>query len=182
MAAIVRYYAEFKDRKGLDWRVEFCDKDFVGSESEVTLGAEAFTVNWAGDANTPHQPIVTSSAQFFLIVESAGVYDWLLELPNAEADRFTVAIKLETGASSYGLRWVGVLMVDGIDIEDIYLPQQVTLKANDDLARLQDVLYKSSPTVEFTGTAYIHEHLRNCFLKLRTAHHWESVVGIVVRP
>ena len=173
MAAIVRYYAEFKDRKGKDWRVEFCDKDFVGSESEVKLGAEAFTVNWAGDANTPHQPIVTSSAQFFLIVESSGVYDWLLELPNAEADRFTVAIKFSTGVS-YTLRWVGVLMVDGIDIEDIYLPQQVTLKANDDLARLQDVLYKNSELIEFTGTQYIHEHLRNCFLKLRTAHHWED--------
>ena len=174
MAAIVRYFAEFKDRKGKEWRVEFCDKEFSGSESEITLGADAFTLNWAGDANTPHQPIVTSSAQFFLIVESTGVYDWLLELPNAAADRFTVAIKYGTGGGYYTLRWAGVLMVDGVEIEDIYLPQKDTLQANDDLARLQDVLYKSSEAVEYTGTAYIHEHIRNCILKLRTAHHWED--------
>ena len=173
MAAIVRYYAEFKDRKGKNIRVEFCDNEFTGVESEVKLGANAFSLNWAGDANTPHQAIITSSAKFFLIVESTGVYDWLLELPNAAENRFTVAIKTYA-SGSYGLRWAGVLMVDGVEIEDIFLPQRVTLEANDDLARLQDVLYKSSETVEFTGIAYIHEHIRNCILKLRTAHHWEN--------
>ena len=173
MATIVRYYAEFKDRKGKNIRVEFCDNEFTGVESEVKLGANAFTLNWAGDANTPHQTIITSSAKFFLIVESTGVYDWLLELPNAAENRFTVAIK-KYDSGSYNLRWAGVLMVDGVEIEDIFLPQRVTLEANDDLARLQDVLYKSSETVEFTGIAYIHEHIRNCILKLRTAHHWEN--------
>ncbi len=172
MAAVVRYYAEFKDRKGKSWRVEFCDKDFTGTATEVTLGADAFSLSWNGNANEPHQPIVTSSADFYLVVQTTGVYDWLLELPNAEPDRFTVAIK--RGTTWQYTRWAGVLMVDGIEIEDIYLPQQVTLKANDDLARLQDVLYKAAPTAEFSGDAYIHEHLRNCLLKLRTMQHWED--------
>ncbi len=173
MATVTRFYSEFKDRKGLNWRVEFCDKDYTGTEYELKLGAEAFTINWAGNANEPHQPIVTSSAEFYLIIETAAAYDWLLEMPNAAPDRFTVAVKYLSGVS-YELRWAGVVMIDGVSIEDIYLPQQVTLQANDDLSRLQDVLYKTSETVEYSGTAFIHEHLRNCFLKLRTAHHWED--------
>jgi len=173
MATVTRFFSEFKDRKGESWRVEFCDKDFTGVAAEIKLGAEAFGINWAGNANEPHQPIVTSSAEFYLIIESQAQYNWLLEMPNAAPDRFTVAVKYLSGVS-YNLRWAGVIMVDGVSIEDIYYPQQVTLQANDDLSRLQDVLYKTSETVEYTGTAFIHEHLRNCLLKLRTAHHWED--------
>ena len=129
MATVTRFYSEFKDRKGLNWRVEFCDKDYTGTEYELKLGAEAFTINWAGNANEPHQPIVTSSAEFYLIIETAAAYDWLLEMPNAAPDRFTVAVKYLSGVS-YELRWAGVVMIDGVSIEDIYLPQQVTLQAN----------------------------------------------------
>ena len=154
MATVTRFYSEFKDRKGLSWRVEFCDKVYTGTEYELKLGADAFTINWAGNANEPHQPIVTSSAEFYLIIETAAAYDWLLEMHNDAPDRFTVAVKYLSGVS-YQFSWAGVVMIDGVSIEDIYLPQQVTLQANDDLARLQDVLYKTSETVEYTGTAFI---------------------------
>ena len=170
MAIVTRFYSEFKDRKGKDWRVEFCDNEYTGVATEIKLSSEAFELNWAGNANEPHQPIVTSSAQFYLVIETAAAYNWLLEMPNAAPDRFTVAIKW--GSTWQYMRWAGVLMVDGIVIEDIYLPQQVTLQANDDLARLQDVLYKATPTAAYTGQAYIEEHIRNCLLKLRTIEHW----------
>ncbi len=168
----VRFYSEFKDDKGENWRVEIHDEDFTGTASEYTSGASGFELTYNGDTEKPLQPIVGSSVMVPMIIPSESFADFEQfedDLLTANEDRFSVVIYDDfTGGNLY---WVGILQPEQIDISDESKPRKIEITAADDLANLKGVEYTDDGT-PYEGLEMFVIHLIRILNKTRTTQHW----------
>lgn len=173
MAVNVKYYHEYKPTLAGQYRINLCDSDFTGSESAIEMTSTPFTLNWNND--DPHARVISSECTMNFICETQAQIDWFEGVAARPTGEYTVEIL--KGASE-DLFWCGVIQADSISIPYLSTPVVITFTANDDLARLADSFHNQTGLEG--GTPYsetnelIHVHLRRCFIRLRTAHHWEN--------
>jgi hypothetical protein len=148
-----RFTAGFKDDLGLEYNIDFYDSDYSGSSvGTLTLGTPGFEMDWDGRSQNTHEPILASACSIPIYVSSSSEQTFVSDVQTGQEGRFRVEVFRGPSASQQ-LFWSGVLFCD-ITLQDED-PQLVTLEATDDLGLLDEVLYKNSPTSEFTDTTHL---------------------------
>lgn len=157
----LRYYIEPETLRGVEWRLEIHDSDFVGTATEVTGGPEGFGVDYEGDTGEPYTPVFPSSLTFDFLIEDSGHEGFLSQLVNAREERFSVVLKRGSGLP---VEWAGWLIPDQIIQKDEAFPYHCSLYAVDGIARMKDVDYVDPVTGNpFTGRETFLEHFYHCF-------------------
>ena len=148
-----RFTAGFKDDLGLEYNIDFYDSDYSGSSvGTLTLGTPGFEMDWDGRSQNTHEPILASACSIPIYVSTSSEQTFVNDVQTGQEGRFRVEVFRGPSASQQ-LFWSGVLFCD-ITLQDED-PQLVTLEATDDLGLLDEVLYKNSPTSEFTDTTHL---------------------------
>ena len=132
----IRFYGEFKDEVGTDWRINLHDVDYVGTAYQNNLGSEGFVLRYSGDNENRYQGIIGSSVQFTMYNEDANFETFLNDvLPAAEEGRFQIEIRQDPDGDDR-LFWVGILAAEQVTQEDAPQPNAVSFTATDDLGNL----------------------------------------------
>ena len=148
-----RFTSGFKDDLGLEYNIDFYDNDYSGSTvGTLTLGTPGFEMDWDGRSQNTHEPILASACTIPIYISTASEQTFVSNVQTGQEGRFRVEI-FRGPTATKELFWSGVLFCD-ITLQDED-PQLVTLEATDDLGLLDEVLYKNSPTSEFTDTTHL---------------------------
>lgn len=101
----LRFVSEHKSwSDGLTWKVEIHDSDFVGSETIFYVAAGGIDIEYRGDEDNLHWPILASTARFVMMVEDATHEQLITDMAGAKEGRFTIAIY-----KSGTFFWAGVI-------------------------------------------------------------------------
>ena len=173
MANATKYFAEFKDLNGQQWRINIHDSEFAGTTpTEFDCGQSGFVISYKGDTENIFQPIIGSSIEFEFVETTSAHTAFLAALATATESRFTITIdKWISGA--YQLHWFGVLLSDQWSQTNEPLPRSSMLTASDDLGNLNSILYKSDASTAYTGNATMTRHLMNALTKTRALHQFD---------
>ena len=129
----LRFVSEHKSwSDGLTWKVEIHDSDFVGSETEFFV-QNGVDIEYRGDEDNLHWPILASTARFVMMVEDATHEQLITDMAGAKEGRFTVAIY-----KSGTFFWAGVINSPEISIVDNDFPYAFSITAVDGLALLKN--------------------------------------------
>lgn len=156
-----RYHIAFTSKKGEDWTLEIHDTDHVGASTEVDGRFNGFGFDWEaldrGDQADMFTPILGSSANFDMLIESAGMETFVDDLNTSREKRFHLVIYREAA-----LYWVGYIVADEVRVSDRYYPFNLSLFAIDGLSRLKEIDYKD-PTSgnKYTGRETAISHFYN---------------------
>jgi len=167
----IRFFGEFRDEVGTDWRINLHDTNYNGTSNEITLGAEGFTLRYTGDSENRFQPIIGSSVTF-TVLNDGGQFETFLNtvFPAAEEGRMQVEIRKDPDNTDL-LYWAGVVAAEQIEQEDAPAPNLVNLTASDDLANLKDTKFiqeSGSSTIVYPARAAI----MSIMTQMRTTVHW----------
>lgn len=165
------FYSTFQDDRGDSWRVNIYDDEFIGTASEVTLGAEGFVLSYEGNQSDPFQRVIASKLEFSVYLRSTNFETWITDtiLQRAEG-QLKVEVRKDP-ASDDTLWWAGVLLIDQVAIPDNY-DAMVQLTAADGLAllKLNQNVHNAQP---------IDELLAELLAELPTSDFWSTGSGFL---
>ncbi len=170
---IVRHKAEFKASPqeavtSYDYTVEIYDRDYLLTATTFKCDSKGFTIRYNGSGSEIYAPINASKFSVNLYIEDASQETYISNIMKSEEGRYF--IKVLRGSS---MIWGGVVVTDGIKIEDISYPYKVTLTASDGLGLLKDIDYNDDGS-GYEGKATIIEHIYNCLEKIGINEFWDT--------
>ena len=169
----IRFFGEFRDELGTDWRINLRDTAYNGTTYEVTLGAEGFQLRYTGDSENRFQPIIGSSVTF-TVLNDGGQFETFLNtvLPAAEEGRMQVEIRKDPDGLNT-LYWAGIIAAEQIEQEDAPAPNLVNIRASDDLANLKETKFiQTSGGFDLIQPA--RAAIMSIFNQMRTTNLWAS--------
>lgn len=170
-----KYTSEFKSTHGAHYRVTIDDNTYGGSSPvEITMAPPGFTIEYDGSTSDRYQWVIGSTARIYYLATTGNHTALLSDIAGSAEGRYKV--KIEQYNSGWETRWVGVILPEQIETEDIDYPQPFSLTASDDLANLKEVDYNAGAGTPYTGSATVAEHFANCISKLRTSAMLETTV------
>jgi hypothetical protein len=184
----VRYRNTFYSTSGIQYQIDIYDSLYSSSVNTFKTGDD---VRLSYKNLTERvDPIFASELQVPFIMENSG-HDWFFVniLRTSQEERFGVIVY-----RSGNIYWVGQLLNDLMQKEDIEFPYVLNLKFTDGLARLKDIDYNNNGT-KYTDRDTILEHILKCISKtnitgyfgandnfIRTMVNWYDVHHLIVPP
>jgi hypothetical protein len=138
----VRFYGDFTNDVGDDFRINIHDTAFSSTSTEVTVATPGFTLTYEGNNQEQYQPIIPSRLDFTLYNEG-GAFDTFLNsvIPAANEARFLIEVLTNPGTIDEAPFWRGVLLTEQMQLQDEPTPSAVSFTASDDLAQLKETTY-----------------------------------------
>ena len=165
----IRYQSTIYSEKGRKVTISIKDKNFSGVfgsfdvinlnvkyESDSIQGQERFT------------PIVGSSCDLSIIINSSGLVNLLTDIGLAVEGRFTLDLTAyESDDTTISFRWYGYIVTDLIEFEDLPLATtyEAKISAIDGLGWLKTLDYKSA-VGPYLGQDTVVQHILNCLNQL----------------
>ena len=156
----VRFYADFQNDVGIQYRINIYDNSFSQAATEVTAATPGFTLSYEGNNQEQYQPILPSKIDFTIYNEGGDFETWLnTTVPGAPEAQFPIEILTDPGAVDEAVFWRGVLLPEQTQQMDEPTPSAVNLTAADDINQLKET------TVDDFATStqiidYIYEALK----------------------
>ena len=156
----VRFYADFQNDVGIQYRINIYDNSFSLAATEVTAATPGFTLSYEGNNQEQYQPILPSKIDFTIYNEGGDFETWLnTTVPAAPEAQFPIEILTDPGAVAEAVFWRGVLLPEQTQQMDEPTPSAVNLTAADDINQLKET------TVDDFATStqiidYIYEALK----------------------
>ena len=156
----VRFYADFQNDVGIQYRINIYDNSFSEAATEVTAATPGFTLSYEGNNQEQYQPILPSKIDFTIYNEGGDFETWLnTTVPGAPEAQFPIEILTDPGAVAEAVFWRGVLLPEQTQQMDEPTPSAVNLTAADDINQLKET------TVDDFATStqiidYIYEALK----------------------
>ena len=169
----LRFYGEFKDDQGEDWRVNIYDDEHTTGASQATLGPAGFQLSYDGDNENVFQHVIGSSVTFEMFDTAIGMDGFLFDdLPNRQETDIKVEIRKDPDGDNT-MYWVGVLLTEQVDVPDMPSPNPITFRAADGLAFLQD-LKKEYLTAgdEYQEQKRLRDWVATFLLEIGTGDYW----------
>jgi len=161
----VRFYGEFRNDAGDDFRVNIYDDQFNFAATEQTVAVPGFVLTYEGDNQDQYQPIIPSRLDFTWYNEGGDFDTWLnTVLPAAEEGRFLVELVRDPGEIEETVWWRGVLIPEQIQQQDEAQPSAVNFSAFDDLVQLKELTVENVPG---SGYKLLINYLHFCLSKTR---------------
>jgi hypothetical protein len=162
-----RAHSEFKSLDGYTFKIEIHDPNFSGTSHEFKVAADGLVLSYEGNTNDIHEPVL-GSLLTLTVVASTSDDDTLLDdiRTGGEAGhRILVTRNFTPGGATQYTYWNGVVL-DEMRVVDVS-PQTVELNWTDDLALLDEVLYKPDAQTEYNDQQNVPVMLTRCLSKLR---------------
>ena len=156
----VRFYADFQNDVGIQYRINIYDNSFSLAATEVTAATPGFTLSYEGNNQEQYQPILPSKIDFTIYNEGGDFETWLnTTVPEAPEAQFPIEILTDPGEVAEAVFWRGVLLPEQTQQMDEPTPSAVNLTAADDINQLKET------TVDDFATStqiidYIYEALK----------------------
>ena len=156
----VRFYADFQNDVGIQYRINIYDNSFSLAATEVTAATPGFTLSYEGNNQEQYQPILPSKIDFTIYNEGGDFETWLnTTVPGAPEAQFPIEILTDPGAVAEAVFWRGVLLPEQTQQMDEPTPSAVNLTAADDINQLKET------TIDDLGTSvyildYVYEALK----------------------
>ena len=167
-----RFYGEFADDQGDEWRINIYDDEYSLSTSEVTLSAEGFVLSYEGNQSDPFQRIIPSKVTFGAYIKSSAAFESWIEDDIVQRGESQVKIAIYKDPDGDNtLYWAGIVLVDQITIPDEF-DAFVQFTASDGLALL-------TRDTETRSVAPLNEHLAQLIAKNPIAEFWSTGNGFV---
>ena len=169
----VRFYGDFKNDIGQQYRVNIYDNDFVSASTEVTLGVPGFTLTYEGNNQEEFQPILPSRLNFTIYNQGDPFNTWLNNIvPMSEEGRFPIEVLTDPGTIAEAVFWRGMLLPEQVQLMDEPLPSAVALTASDDISQLKEVTYDQVSGITTSST--VAEQIVEMLKELRMSNLWGS--------
>ncbi len=181
----VRLYAETGTIRGVNYKIEIHDTDFVDSSTEFNVRGYGLKVAYTPDQQKRlFSPLMSSRLTFSMIVDDATKETFVEDLITGIEGRFSIAVYRDQGAG-YVFWWAGDILPDGVSIEDtaIEVGYDVDITAVDGLANLKEILYTpgvGEPIDLVYGNNTFNQVILICLGKLRTTDiHYDNTDEIL---
>ena len=170
-----RFFGEFADDQGDEWRINIYDDAYTGSTTEVTLGAEGFVLSYDGNQDDMFQRVITSKVTFSAYQRSSTAFeDWIdTDIVQRNESEVKVAIFKDPDGDNT-LYWAGVMMVDQVTIPDDF-DGFIQITASDGLA----LLTRDSFGTQFPVQEEIIVKLAKVVARVATADFWSTSEGFL---
>jgi len=137
MAYVKRFSSEYLSLNGDDYTLEFWDKNFTGSSTEVKLGVGGCEISYDGKGDEKYTGIIGSKMTIPLVIENIFQEVFLTNLRETYQEQDVYAHLYIDGTSTIPL-WSGFIILDLSSKEDVSFPYEISLTAVDGLALLKD--------------------------------------------
>ena len=135
----VRFYGEFADDRGVEFRINLHDTAYGAAATELPLGPDGFTLQYRGNNEDRYKALLPSQLSWVFYNTEIAFDNFLnVTLPSAAEGRMLVEVLKAPGTASERLFWSGVLLPEQIEQLDEAMPSAVTLTAADDFAHLKN--------------------------------------------
>lgn len=171
----IRFTSEFRSDTGIDYKIEIDDSLFVGSSTTFKVAAEGFVLEYAGETDDIVSPIMSSNVSVPFLVESVLQETFFEQLVAVQESRFRLKIS-RYDSGSYKTYWVGYIMQDIAQIEDVSFPYIYDLRAVDGLGRLANIDYTFANNVFQNSLAItrLNKIVYNCLYSIGTTDLYAS--------
>lgn len=161
-----RAHSTFSNLDGLQFTVEIHRAGFSGTSHEFDIASDGLVFTYDSDTNDIHDEMVSSAVALTIVAKNTDDETLLDELKQyGEAGhRIRVTRNYSTGGTHYDF-WHGVIL-DEMRVVDAS-PRLVELNFTDDMGLLDEVLYKSTPSAEYSDQQNVPVILTRCLSKLR---------------
>ena len=127
---MLRFYGDFQNDAGIQYRINIYDNDYVSTSSEVTVGVPGFTLSYEGNNQEQYQPIIPSKLEFTIYNEGGDFNTWLnTVVPSAPEAQFVIEVLTDPNEIDEAVFWRGVLLPEQIQQMDEPTPSAVNLTA-----------------------------------------------------
>lgn len=162
-----RANAEFTTLDGFKFRIKIFDDSFSGTSHEFQLVDDGLRIEYANNNKSTHDELMTSAATITWVARDSADESFLDDLRtygdgNA---RLYIERNFSVGSGTFYPFWHGVIL-DEITLLDEQ-PRIVELQFTDDLGLLDEVLYKETPSAEYTDQQPLPVIITRCLSKLR---------------
>ena len=176
-----RLYSEFTDDKGTAWRVSIYDTNGTWDPASATsfvLGSEGFILNYPGNNEQQHQPVIGSSVEFTLYEQTSADTLTLDLLYSFAEGRLLVQIFKDPDGDNE-IYWRGVILAEQVERADEPFPTAVSITASDDLGNLKNIDFDLSLGDVGTSGLQCLKHIVRCLGALRTYELWPNAEPII---
>ena len=156
----VRFYADFQNDVGIQYRINIYDNSHNTAATEVVCGVPGFNLSYEGNNQDQYQPILPSKIDFTLYNEGGDFDTWLnTTVPSAPEAQFPIEVLTDPGEVAQAVFWRGILLPEQIQQADEPAPSAVNLTAADDINQLKET------TIDDLGASvyildYVYEALK----------------------
>lgn len=139
MAYGKKFYTSYKSYNGWDYYMEIFIKNYVGADSEISLGVNGCVISYNTDNNDRDNSILSSDLSFDFLITNITEELFVSDLRDTwqEGDVY-VHLYQSTSANENPL-WSGFVLMDLGAAQDVSMPYKVELKATDGLSLLKSV-------------------------------------------
>tara|TARA_S200002703_G_scaffold24056_2_gene20892 strand:- start:265 stop:2979 length:2715 start_codon:yes stop_codon:yes gene_type:complete len=156
----VRFYGDFQNDVGDQFRVNIYDTQFSLAASELTLSVPGFALTYEGNNQEQYQPLIPSKLEFTLYNKGGDFDTWLnTVVPAATEAQFLVEVLSDPGEVDEAVWWRGVLLPEQVQQNDEPTPTAVSFVASDDLAQLKESTWDDLNLSAYTIADAIHAML-----------------------
>jgi len=181
MNATTQARAQYRSKFG-NYRYEIDIVDTAEATENIRayeITHEGLIFNYETDQENIYEAIVSGTATFTLVCTTQAQVDFIRTIAE-ETTGGKYGIILKRGNDNFTptvIMWAGVIVSNELTFND-NLPQQITIKATDDLGYLNDAPYLQSDGTRYTGEATLTQHFINALSKLRSWFYWGDFIDI----
>ena len=135
------------------YTIEVYDTSFGGVSTEFST--EFCSLQYDGTESNRNNTILAASLSFGMLIKNATLEAFLDDLIPASEGRFRIMLKV-----SSTIKFVGYVVTDLVEIENVSFPYTFKITAVDGIARLKNINYTDSGS-PYSGYNTITEHLNN---------------------
>lgn len=161
-----RLQGDFYSFDGNKYTVTLDEVDYAGAPSDFNI--RSLQIRYKGGDNNLHAPILASSCQIDIAVQSSGMETFLANMAGAAEE--TYRLKIEKNDTLF---WAGVVVSDQVVLEDRKTPYTFSITALDGLGRLQKKDYKGTGAT-WSGWQTFLVHLHNVLSLIGVDDFWSS--------
>ena len=172
----VRLYSEFKSDRGILYRIEIHDTEWVAASTTFKVDSRGFELTYDGETDDIVSPIVGSKLTFGAYSENGTFETFVDLLKTFQENRFRVVVyRPDTNWESWAefwqnaitpwdendLFWVGWIIQDLVSLEDESQPYVYSITAADGLGRLANIDYTANNDLA-AGLTRVSDVVGNC--------------------
>ena len=175
----VRFYSDFQNDRGRYFRVRLHDTDFSGSATEVTSGAEGFSLDYDGGNQEVFLPIMASRLRFVWFNDGGNLDTFLNDVvPTRNEAKLLVDVysslsEIDDDNAGEAF-WRGVLLSEQIVQADEPTPSAVEFTATDDLKQLKEHTDVPGTATAAANDTTLRGYLVNCLSFARSYSLWDT--------
>jgi hypothetical protein len=170
---VTRITGEFTSDRGVTWKVDLDDADYVGAADSWNLDSNGFKLNYQAKTDDRFTGLIPSEVTFTAFITSAAQQTIIDDIRTADYGRFKLDIQKKLADGSYQRYWNGNILNDINAEQDASFPTKMKLTAIDGLSGLKGIPINVSVSSLAGATLYTFiATLKAILIETKTSAYW----------